>query len=100
MYIMYGYIELYHPNSSSLKEKRMTVQSITARMRKRFNVSMREVGHQELWQRSALGFSAVSGNYSDLELIIEAVKDTLNTHNDDFAVTSFESRIVDWDSTN
>lgn len=98
MFIMFGYIELYHPHSSSLKEKRMTVQSITARMRKRFNVSMREVGHQELWQRSALGFSAVSGNYSDLELIIEAVKDTIDTHNDDFAVSNFESRIVDWDS--
>lgn len=98
MYIVFGYIELYHPNSSSLKEKRMTVQSITARIRKRFNVSMREVGYQELWQRSALGFSAVSGNYSDLELIIEAVKDTIDTHNDDFAVSNFESRIVDWDS--
>ena len=85
---MFGYIELYHPHSSSLKEKMMTVQSITARMRKRFNVSMREVGHQELWQRSALGFSAVSGNYSDLELIIEAVKDTIDTHNDDFAVSN------------
>lgn len=97
MYIMYGYTELFHPYSSSLKEKRMTVQSITARMRKRFNVSIREVGHQDLWQRSALGFSAVSGSYSDLEYIIEAVKDTLNTHNDDFAVTTFDSRIINWD---
>lgn len=94
---MYGYTELFHPYSSSLKEKRMTVQSITARMRKRFNVSIREVGHQDLWQRSALGFSAVSGSYSDLEYIIEAVKDTLNTHNDDFAVTTFDSRIINWD---
>lgn len=94
MHIVYGYTELFLPSSSSLKEKRMTIQSITNRIRKRFNVSVREVDHQDLWQRSGLGFSAVSGSYSDLELIVEAVKDTLINHHDDFEIIIFDFRII------
>ncbi|HWP98315.1 MAG TPA: DUF503 domain-containing protein [Syntrophomonadaceae bacterium] len=97
MYAVYGYSELFHPFSSSLKEKRMTIQSIIARMRKRFNVSVSEVSHQDLWQRSGIGFSAVSSSYSELELIIDAIRDTIENHGDDYQILSFDYRIVSWD---
>lgn len=97
MYAVNGYIELFHPFSSSLKEKRMTIKSIIARMRKRFNVSVSEVSHQDLWQRSGIGFSAVSGKYSELELIIEAIRDTVMNHSDDYEIISFDYRIVNWE---
>ena len=78
----------------------MTVQSITNRMRKRFNVSASEVTHHNLWQRSGIGFSAVASTYSDLEYIVEAMRDTLYNHNDDFEILVFESRIIGWNDMN
>ncbi len=97
MYIAIGYCELFHPYSSSLKEKRMTIQSITNRMRKRFNVSVSEVSHQNLWQRSGIAFSAVGGSYSDLEFIVDAMRDTLDNHSDDFQIVNFDSKVISWD---
>jgi hypothetical protein len=76
MYIVYGHIEIFIPYSSSLKEKRKIIHSIVDRVRKRFNISISEVKHHDLWQRSIIGFTAVSSNHSELELIINAIKDS------------------------
>jgi uncharacterized protein YlxP (DUF503 family) len=46
-------------DSHSLKQKRHVVKSLTAALRQRFNVSVSEVDHQELWQRAAIGVAAV-----------------------------------------
>lgn len=38
----------------SLKEKRRVVRSLKDRLHGRFNVSVAETGHQDLWQRAEL----------------------------------------------
>lgn len=38
----------------SLKEKRRVVKSLKERMRNRFNVSIAETSHHDLWQRAEL----------------------------------------------
>ena len=40
MYVVYGYVELYLPYCSSLKEKRKIIHGLISRIRKRFNVSI------------------------------------------------------------
>lgn len=52
-------VELHVHGSHSLKEKRGVVRSIVARVRRRYNVSVAEVGGQGTWQRAVLGLSAV-----------------------------------------
>lgn len=44
----------------SLKEKRSVVKSITARLKQRFNISVAELEHQDLWQRTTLGIAVVA----------------------------------------
>lgn len=89
MYVLYGQAELFLPHSSSLKEKRKTIQSIIARTRKRFNISIAEVDHQELWQRSGLGFAGVCNTISDADLMLTVIRETLDQHEDTCDVINF-----------
>ena len=53
-------VQIYLPESRSLKDKRQVVKSLKERLHSRFNVSVAEIDHNDLWQRSALGFAVVS----------------------------------------
>ncbi len=52
-------VEFHVPGSHSLKDKRMVVRRVKDRLKK-FNVSVAEVDHHDLWQRSALAIVTVS----------------------------------------
>ncbi len=47
---------------SSLKEKRKILRSVIDRLKNKFNVSVAEVGHQDKWQRSVIGFAILSND--------------------------------------
>ncbi len=52
--------ELHLADCRSLKDKRRVVKSLKDRLRSRFNVSVAETGHQELWQRAELACGVVA----------------------------------------
>jgi uncharacterized protein len=54
-------LELRIPHMSSLKGKRSVVNKIIERARSRFNVSVAEVGKQDVHSRAVIGF-AVAGS--------------------------------------
>lgn len=94
MYVLYGKVQLYLPDSSSLKDKRQIIQSIVGRIRKRFNITICEVDYHDLWQRSELGFAAVSSNYADTNRILDAINDTIDDYADVCQVTDVNWQIV------
>jgi uncharacterized protein YlxP (DUF503 family) len=51
--------DLRVPGCASLKAKRHVVKTLSAALRARFNVSVAEVDHHELWQRTAIAVAAV-----------------------------------------
>ena len=55
-------VELHLPESGSLKAKRSVLSSLKARIRSKFNVSVAEVDHLDLWQRSSLGVAFVTND--------------------------------------
>ncbi len=55
-------VELFIPESGSLKGKRQVVKSLKDRVRRRFNVSIAEVDGNDLWQRTVLGIACVSND--------------------------------------
>jgi hypothetical protein len=55
-------LSLYIHNTQSLKEKRKVVKSIVAKVHKRFNVSIAEVGSNDKWQMIELGISTVGND--------------------------------------
>ena len=53
-------VELYIPESQSLKDKRQVLLSLKDRLRKQFNLSVAEVDGQDLWQKAGLGLACVA----------------------------------------
>ena len=60
--------------SRSLKEKRRVLQSLKERLRKRFNISVAEVGAQDNHQVAELGLATVSWSRGAVEKTLEAVR--------------------------
>ncbi len=52
-------LDVHIPYAHSLKEKRMALRSLKDRLRKKFNVSVSELDHQDLWQRSRVGIVSI-----------------------------------------
>ncbi len=52
--------DLRIPGCGSLKGKRHVVKTLSAGIRAKFNVSVAEVDHHDLWQRTTLAVSAVA----------------------------------------
>jgi uncharacterized protein YlxP (DUF503 family) len=57
-------------DAHSLKEKRAVLQRILTRLKQKFNVSVSEVDHQDVWQRTKIAIAAVTSNrvMTELEL--------------------------------
>jgi uncharacterized protein YlxP (DUF503 family) len=55
-------IDLLIPGNASLKGKRKTLRKIIDRVKNRYNISISEVGDNDLWQRSQIGLSVVGND--------------------------------------
>lgn len=64
-------VELYLPNGHSLKEKRQVLLSLKDRLRDKFNVSVAEVGDQELWQKAVLGIACVANDRGYVNQVLD-----------------------------
>ncbi len=76
-------IELHIPTANSLKAKRQVIKRLVQRLRNRFNVSVSEVGCQDLWQRAELGMAVICHNGAGADSIMEKI----------FAFVEEESRV-------
>ena len=66
-------LRLHGPQN--LKQKRGVIQKLLARCRNRFPASCAEVGHQDLWQRTLLGFAVVSSVEHVVSPILSRIED-------------------------
>jgi uncharacterized protein YlxP (DUF503 family) len=69
-----GRFDLRIPSVMSLKEKRHVVKTLSASLRQKFNVSVAEVDHQDLWQRATIGVSAVAAEGYHLKRVMHEVE--------------------------
>jgi uncharacterized protein YlxP (DUF503 family) len=73
MVIAYALFDLHLPGCRGLKEKRMIVKSLKARIRNEFEISAAEIAHQDLLQRAAIGVAAVGGDQPTLDAVLQHV---------------------------
>jgi uncharacterized protein len=66
--------DLRIPGAGSLKEKRHVVKTLTSAIRTKFNVSVAEVDHQDLWQRSALAVAVAAGEGYHAKKVLHEVE--------------------------
>lgn len=74
MFIGVGRFEMFIPASLSLKDKRQVLRSVVGAVRNKFNVSIAEVDHQELWQRAAFGVSCVAESMGHCRKVMQEVE--------------------------
>jgi uncharacterized protein YlxP (DUF503 family) len=66
-------LDLHFPGARSLKDKRQALRSLIERMRNRHNVSVAEVEHQDLWQRSRVAVVSVNTDQAHLDSTFDRI---------------------------
>lgn len=69
--ICYAELEFIIHASHSLKEKRAVLQRMIQRTKQKFNVSIAEIDHQNVWQRTRIAIVCVSSSKDVSEREIE-----------------------------
>jgi uncharacterized protein YlxP (DUF503 family) len=67
-------IYLHIPQSRSLKAKRQVINGIKDRLKHKFNISIAEVGDNDLWQRCELGVAIVANERAFIESVLDQVE--------------------------
>ncbi|BCB03397.1 DUF503 domain-containing protein [Bacillus sp. KH172YL63] len=69
--ITYVECECMIHDSHSLKEKRAVLQRVLSRLKQKFNVSVSEIDHQDVWQRTRIAMVTVASSKAASEREIE-----------------------------
>ena len=72
-------IDVHLPFAQSLKDKRMILRGVKDRTKK-FNVSVAEVEHHDLWQRATLAVVTVATDGVHAEKELQAVVSEIERH--------------------
>jgi len=70
-------IELSIPQADSLKDKRRVIKSIKDKVRNNFNVSVAEIGSQDIWRTALLGVAVVSEDSAYANGILSRIQDMI-----------------------
>ncbi|MDH4111475.1 MAG: DUF503 domain-containing protein [Actinomycetota bacterium] len=65
--------------SHSLKQKRHVLKGLISALRQRFNVSVSEVDHQDLWQRGTIAVATVGGQEYRLRQLASEIERFVDT---------------------
>lgn len=71
-------LSLFIAESHSLKEKRMVLHSIKARVRNNFNVAVSAIDDEDKWQKATLAIASVERSRSSANSVLSQVVDFLN----------------------
>jgi len=74
-------IDIHIPESGSLKSKRHLLKGIKDRVKNKFNVSIAEIGHNDLWQRATIGVSVVANDKKFANQVLSKVVEQINKEN-------------------
>lgn len=66
-------LDIHIPESRSLKDKRQVLRSLKDRLRRRFNVAVAELEHQDVWQRAVVGVVTLADQPGFVEQSLRAV---------------------------
>jgi len=79
MFVGIYQLELFIPESNSLKSKRFILKSLKTRIRNKFNVSVAEVDENDKWQKTVLGIATVSNEKKMIDGIFNQIKNLITS---------------------
>ena len=87
-------VTLRLPENNSLKGKRRLFHSLSSRLRQRFNVSVAEVGDNELWQLATIGICCVSNSSRHVDEMLEKVLAHVENRVEELEVIDIERETI------
>jgi len=82
MYTLSAMLTFHIPHATSLQDKRQVRRSLVDKTRQRFNVSVAEVGTQDIYQTLTLGIAVVSGDAAHARQSLDEVIRFMEEHAD------------------
>ncbi|GAF76137.1 unnamed protein product [marine sediment metagenome] len=86
-------INLYFPDSHSLKDKRSIIKSIKLRIRNKFNVSVSEINSYDLWKNTTLGIACIGNEKRYLNGVLNEVIKFIE-HQNKLQVINYKTTIL------
>ena len=84
-------LDIFIHGNDSLKRKRQILRQVIERTKNKFNISIAEVGDNDLWQRSKVGFSVVGNDTRFVNSCLDAIKNFIEN------LTIVEVLNADWE---
>ena len=89
-------VELFFPETGSLKGKRMFLRRIRDQVTRRYGASFAEVGFQDVWQRSRVVMAVAASDIHVLETQLDRLRVYLDSQ--EWMVTECVAEVVDVDA--
>lgn len=86
--------DLHIPQARSLKDKRRVVKSLLDRIVNRYRVSAAEVKHQDLRQRSQIGFALVNSDRQHAVSALDEIRRIVDGRDEAF-LTDWHSDLIE-----
>jgi len=74
-------LDIFIHGNDSLKKKRQILKQVIERTKNKFNVSIAEVGDNDLWQRAKVGFSVVGNDTRFVNSCLDTIKNFIENLN-------------------
>ena len=87
-------VTLRLPENHSLKGKRRVINSLSSRLRSKFNVSVAEVDNNEAWQLATLGITCVSNSSRHTDEVLQSAVAYIEGSREDLEVIALEQDTV------
>lgn len=80
MFVGVARYELRLAGSNSLKDKRAVLRRLMSLLRQKFNVSVGEIDHHDLWQRATVGLALVADTQFHARKVLQEIGRHVETH--------------------
>lgn len=87
-------LHLQMPGNHSLKDKRRILQSLMARLRRDFNVSVAEIKENDRWQSAILGIACVANDADYAQGVLLNVVKSVENRPRDAQVVDYQIELV------
>ena len=87
-------IRLRLPENQSLKGKRQVLNSLTTRVRNKYNVAIAEVDDQDLWQLATLGITCVSNSAQHADEVLSKIVQFVGDSRLDLEMLDYDIEII------
>ncbi len=73
---------IYLPDCCSLKDKRSIIKRFKFFLRKKYNISISEIGYKGAWRKSIIGVGCIGDNRQIIDQVIASIIKDIENHSE------------------